>query len=354
MTKMAESKPLYDLAALAPQLLPGEALSSWLVRLADAHMITVAELQAAIDCPLTAFERGNLGGFDRTAAMTGLPALASDAIAPQDLLACPIPSGLPPPASWAVCPRCLQADLEAGRAPHARLIWQHPMATHCDVHRSPLVPHGNSPIKIASALTLWGEGEAPAESADALLEVATFDDPATLARVRKYLVGRTGGELPGLRLAVQDVVAALTVRLNGYNYSGSLMSLFEGPIFDRRSAPGALQIEREWWARVDAATRLLYVRVALFILSEPQDPATSGRKSPLGPNWLQSRYRHHKGAGWQAMFAHAAHDPLVLLATELPGKMVLQLGEMSLAWPEDLRRRWTYAAAVGALGGFVF
>jgi hypothetical protein len=35
---------------------------------------------------------------------------------------------------------------------------------------------------------------------------------------------------------------------------------------------------REWWARLDAATRLLYVRVALFILAEPPDPAARHRK----------------------------------------------------------------------------
>ena len=304
---MADVTPGYDLAALAPSLVPGEALSSWLARLADAHLITVAELQEVIGGPLTAFERGNLKGLDRVIAMTGLRGLSADAIAPPDLRAHPIRPGPPPPECWAVCRQCLEADVEAGRA------------THCDVHRAPLAPHGNSPIPIASALTLWGEQGRPKETRDILLEAA----------------------------ALQDIAAALAVRLNGYSYSGSLMSLFEEPIFDRKSAPGALQIEREWWARLDAATRLLYVRVALFILAEPPDPAARDRKWPLRPDWLTSRYRHYKSRGWDALFAHAARDPLLLVATELPAKMVLELGEMSLAWPADLRQRWTYAAAEG-------
>ncbi len=98
---------------------------------------------------------------------------------------------------------------------------------------------------------------------------------------------------------------------------------------------------------------LLYVRLALLILAEPSDPAEETR-SPLGPSWLLSRYRHSKIADWQSVFAHAIRDPLFLLTTELPRTMVLELGERSRAWPADLRRRWTYAAAVGALGGFVY
>jgi hypothetical protein len=69
---------------------------------------------------------------------------------------------------------------------------------------------------------------------------------------------------------------------------------------------------------------------------------------------LLTRYRHSKIIGRQSVFTHAMRDPLFLLTTELPRIMVLELSERSRAWPADLRRRWTYAAAVGAVGGFFY
>jgi hypothetical protein len=51
---------------------------------------------------------------------------------------------------------------------------------------------------------------------------------------------------------------------------------------------------------------------------------------------------------------HAVRDPLFLLPMELPRMMLVDLDERSKAWPADRRRRWTYAVAVGAIGGFVF
>jgi hypothetical protein len=132
------------------------------------------------------------------------------------------------------------------------------------------------------------------------------------------------------------------------------MNLFETPMFGRKSTPGSLQLQLNWWDVVDAATRLLYVRVALFILAEPRDPISNGNAWPLGENWLSSRYRHSKVLGWQSVFVHAAQDALILVRAELPRSAVLELNERSLEWPKDLRRRWTYAAAAGALGGFVF
>lgn len=132
-----------------------------------------------------------------------------------------------------------------------------------------------------------------------------------------------------------------------------MASLFEGPLFDRNSLPGSNQLLLDWWGDVAAATRLLYARLALLILAEPPDPADDA-KTPLGPSWPLTRYHRSKIIGRQSVFAHAMRDPLFLLTTELPRTMVLELNERSRAWPTDLRRRWTYAAAVGAVGGFVY
>lgn len=347
---MPENKPRYDLSVLAPSLLPGEALSSWLARLAGAHLMTVAELQEAVGYPLTAFERGNLEGLDRVLVMTNVPSLPDEAISQPDLLAHPIHPGPPPPENWAVCRRCLQRDLGAGRVPYVRLRWLHPLATHCDVHQSPLIPHGNSNVKVASASTLGGGKKAPiVEAGDELLEAATFDNSAMLARVREHLSGSGSvDQTIKLRSAVRDIAAALTVRMDR-DPAFALMSLFERPLLGRGAAPGGRWPEREWWARVDAARRLLYVRVALLALAEPVDPTAKERKWPLASDWLAWRYSH-LAPGWQSVFAHASLDPLLLMALELPRGVVSELCEASLAWPTDLRRRWTYAAAGVAMG----
>jgi hypothetical protein len=104
---------------------------------------------------------------------------------------------------------------------------------------------------------------------------------------------------------------------------------------------------------VDATTRLLYVRLALIVLAEPPDP-TEEVQEVLGRSWLSNQYRYSRINGWKSVFTHAIRAPLFLVATELPRAMVLELGERSRAWPADLRRRWTYAAAVGAFSGCVF
>jgi hypothetical protein len=132
-----------------------------------------------------------------------------------------------------------------------------------------------------------------------------------------------------------------------------LASLVERPLFDRKSLQGSNYLQLDWLSDVDAATRLLYVRLALMILAEPQDP-TEEAEEPLGRAWLLNQYRHSRIAGWQSVFTHTIRDPLFLLTTELPRTMVLELSERTKAWPADLRRRWTYAAAVGAIGGFVY
>ncbi|HJV42768.1 hypothetical protein [Caulobacter sp.] len=98
---------------------------------------------------------------------------------------------------------------------------------------------------------------------------------------------------------------------------------------------------------------VLYVRLALLVLAEPPDPM-EGAEEPLGRALLLNQYRHSRIKGWKSVFAHAIRDPLFLLATELPRTIVLELSERTKAWPADLRRRWTYAAAVGAIGGFVY
>lgn len=261
-----------------------------------------------------------------------------------------------PPACWAICVRCLHEDVGRGRAPYVRRTWTHPLATFCREHCAPLLPHGHSSIKIASELALSATGPVRNEAYDSALEAADFDAVAMIKRVWQLLdpdsdESRVENRLR-LRWAVRDVVDALAANRRDLR-DGPLASLLERPLFDRKSLQGSNQLQLDWLSDVDAATRLLYVRLALLVLAEPEDP-TEEAKEPLGRSWLLNQYRHSRVKGWQSVFTHAIRDPLFLLATELPRAIVLELGERTKAWPADLRRRWTYAAAVGAIGGFVY
>jgi hypothetical protein len=258
-----------------------------------------------------------------------------------------------PPHGWSVCRRCLEEDRVQGRAPYIRRVWTHPLSAFCRVHDLPLVPHGNSQIKIASDLTLFGDGAEPSEPVDNLLGVATFDDRAMAARALQLLDETAAIDRLSLRWAVRDIIDALATNIREPK-AGALASLFEHPLFQRRSRQGSNSLQTDWWSDIDAATRLMYVRLALLILAEPGDPVRNPKAPALGPSWLLQRYRHTKPPGWQSVFTHAAKDLLFLLAMELPRNAVQELSDRSLAWPEDLRRRWTYAVAVGAVGGAVF
>lgn len=345
-----------DLSVLAPSMEYGEALSSWLVRVADAHLITVEELEIELGGAISGLDRGDPALLPRVSALTrvGLDILTRAPLA--DLIAHPIRSGPRPPACWAVCVRCLQGDVDQGRAAHIRRAWTHPLAVFCAQHGVPLLPHGHSHIKIAGDLTLFGDHEVGAEPRDTMLETADFDSDAMIQRTWRALDADTGERRLEhrlrLRWAVRDVVDALAANRRDLR-SGALAALLEQPLFGRKSLQGSNRLQLDWLSDIDAATRLLYVRLALLVLAEPPDPAEAA-KEPLGRSWLLTRYRHSKIAGWQSVFPHAVRDPLFLLATELPRTAVLELNERSRGWPADLRRRWTYAAAVGAVGGYVF
>ena len=349
--------PPRDLSVLAPSREPDEALSSWLVRTAHAHLLTIPELEREIGGPVTAFDRGDVALIPRLATMMRADAAMLGAIAPVDLLAHPMGPGPRPPHCWSVCSSCLEEDQSQGRAPYIRRAWTHPLSAFCRAHNSPLVPHGNSEIKIASDLTLFGDGVEPREPMDNLLGVLAFDDERMVARVFQVLDGTTSirrlEDRLGLRWAVRDIIDALATNMRAVG-TGSLAALLEQPLFQRKSLQGSNYLQMDWWSDIDAATRLLYVRLALAILADPGDPVRNPKTSPLGPHWLTLRYRHAKIQGWQSVFTHAAPDLLFLLVMELPRHAVQELNERSMAWPADLRRRWIYAVAVGAVGGFVW
>lgn len=350
------SRPLEvsDLSRVAPPQQPGEAVSSWLARVAQASLLTTKEISRELGQGLSDLDRGNPAGIPLAAKMLGCPPNQLTESILADLRVAPLPSGPEPPRSWSVCVRCLQQDLGEGRPPYLRALWTHPLATVCHVHRRHLVGYDASPVKIVDDTTFFGASRPPATDRDTLLEAAKFDAWPMLERVNDAISNPIGpgglGEVLGLRCAVGDVVDALASRQDGRS-TGALMTVFEEHFFGRKSLPAAFRLPNDWWCTIDAVKRLLYVRMALLILSEPPDPDL-GARSPFGEDWLASRYAHARSSGWRATFAHAVVDPLIALTVELPWDAVAALGDRSVDWPSDLRRRWTYAAAAGALGTF--
>lgn len=87
-------------------------------------------------------------------------------------------------------------------------------------------------------------------------------------------------------------------------------------LFGRRSLVGVLRLPVGWMAEMDATTRLLYVRVAMFVLAEQPDPS-SVDVGPMGADWLRDLYAHSRPRGWEGRFKHAIRDPLLLFTTQL-------------------------------------
>lgn len=345
-----------DLSALAPAPQTGEALSSWLARVAQAHLLTTSELGREINSSIGALDRGNVEPLSRIGRMTGFkPSLLARHVA-ADLVAEPLRQTLEPPFCWAVCKTCLAADRDAGEPLFIRSQWLHPLSTACSVHSTALAPYDRTtpPVVDPDVFARVGQGAAQLHE-DPLLGAAQFDDRTGWARVNQVLAAADADleACLALRAAVRDIIDALATQVR-LPASGPLIRFFEEMLLPGRKSTrtGIARLPRGLWVDFDATDRLLFVRIALMIIGAPADPA-GAEVSPMGRGWLMAEYRHSRFPGWQDVFDEAIEDLMFPLAMLLPREAVVQLGERSRRWPSDLRRRWTYAAAVGAVGGYV-
>ena len=192
-------------------------------------------------------------------------------------------SGPRPPGCWAVCVRCLKGDVDQGRAAHIRRAWTHPLAVFCFQHGVPLLPHGHSPIKIAGDLTLFGDREVGAEPRDTMLETADFDSGTMIQRIWRALETDTGQRRLEHRLrfrwAVRDVVDALAANRRDPR-NGALASLFEQPLFGRKSLQGSNRLQMDWLSDLPLNFHPVATRVSRLVTPSGAVEAT-GRRAEL-------------------------------------------------------------------------
>jgi hypothetical protein len=124
---------------LAPARIHDEALSSWLVRIAHAHYLTLAQLQRLTGLCWYRLDEGDLKQVQTFSTMLGrqVEALRRNLLRNRDALP------FSPASTWVVCPACLEDDAASGGTPYIRNAWVDPLATFCLDHDLPLV-HQNT------------------------------------------------------------------------------------------------------------------------------------------------------------------------------------------------------------------
>lgn len=340
-----------DLSALAPRPEVGEAISSWLARTAEAHLLTVIELQHEIGGSIAAFDRGDCTLLPRLACMMQADVEALRSMVLPHFILQPARAGPPPPSCWSVCASCLSEDRAQGRAPYVRSAWTDPLFVYCPIHNAPLVPHGNSPTRVVADEFLFDRKHKSHEPRDATLSRFYFDKPHEVSRIHRELnlsSDEYDAENQGLRYAILDIVDALATNMRT-DGSGALVSLLEKPLMNRRSLPGSMGLPQAWWSDVAASYRLLYVRIAFIFVADPRSPWLHYFPSPFGRSWFSRRLCNATDIPW---INGAALDPLILLAVELPGPAIGALTFRAVRWTNSLRMRWTYAVAAAALGRY--
>ncbi|WP_024352802.1 TniQ family protein [Brevundimonas naejangsanensis] len=328
-----------------PRVAPekGEALSSWLARIARAHLLDLDHVGDEIGCAVqlvdhapsdstvTQIGRRTAVDFDRVRAAVH-PLLTS--------LDRPVRGEL----DWRVCPACLTEDVEAGRAPHLRVAWVHPLSTVCLKHRSPLqIPTDLQamamlPMDVALPRQDHGLTCVRKEPLDSFLLAASLVDPAKPA----------SPDLETLVGEIRDLVDALSVQMNFALGRGAALTLFEQPRRDRHIAPMALTLPDGLMTGLDPADRLLFARAAIAL--RWPSPGYHQEREVLG-DWFSRVVAVVVPKGRRRVIADCGMDPLGLLAVALPAQPFHQLRRRAKDWSEDMRARWSRAEQLAALAG---
>lgn len=321
--------------------LPDEALSSWLVRIGAEHCLTPLELAAEIGANPHALDYGaTLEHLERVALRTRVPV---------DLLATMTHPGVPParsvagvPEVWAACRDCLEEDAVRGAPFNIRRAWTHPLSGICDRHQAPLLPVGQLDVDLVGKAAMGEAGEIRL-GVDSTLEHLTTEEREVLGEVSRLVdwPGQGGGEPLSVRYReVADLVDALSVRMNVWMGPGPILGAFEMFWRGRSVRGGNVEAPRGILPGLEAAERLRFLRVALWILG----PVNGRPFFHAGINaWLADCL--HLQPLW-AVGPLREFDPLAVVALGLPIRSFHDLSQRSHGWSPAVRRRWRLAGAL--------
>lgn len=328
----------------AVQREPDEALSSWLARIARAHMLDLEHVEAEIGCRLAAVDH------DLSAATVALIVRRTG----TDLAT--VRAGVHPIASrsssrhgeldWRVCRRCLEEDEEASRPLHVRTAWTHPLAVICLEHVAPLlIPSAEHWRRLA------GDEALPARQ-DTLLNETGMEPLHAFIRAAELVCPTTAtgddGAAGQLEREIADLSDALGVQMARSMGQGAVLTLFEQPRRRRHVRAFTVDLQLGLLAHLEPADRLLFVRAALALRWPSEGFA---QEQAVYGDWFTRVMHMVVPSGRRRVIGNHALDPLGLVAMALPAKAFHQLRLRSSGWSMDLRQRWAAAEQLAALAG---
>jgi hypothetical protein len=327
----------------AVKLEEGEALSSWLARIARAHLLDMDHVADEVGCRLQLIDHAP--GEEVLVQIARRTALDLNQVrrAVHPLLTAadrPFRQEL----DWRVCACCLADDAEAGRALHVRTAWSHPLSTVCLKHRAPLLMPTESqasamlPFQASLPRQDRGLSGVDREPMDSLLFAAKLVDPRRPAAPETMTSFRE----------VKDLVDALSVQINLALGRGAALTLFEEPRRGRHIAPLALTLPEGLLMALEPADRLLFARAAIAL--RWPSPGYGQEREVLG-DWFSRVVAVVVPKGRRRVIGDVGMDPLGLLAVALPAQPFHQLRGRAEGWSDEFRARWAAAEQLAALAG---
>lgn len=319
----------------------GEALSSWLARIARAHLLDLDHVAAEIACRLQLVDHAP--GEDVLVQIALRTAVDLDqvraAVHPLLTTADRLSRG---ELDWRVCACCLIDDAEAGRVPYVRTAWTHPLSTVCPLHRAPLLIPTEAqasamlPFDVSLSRQDHGLSHLGQEPLDSLLFAAQMVDPAQSASTDVITSVRE----------VRDLVDALSVQISLALGRGAALTLFEEPRRGRHIAPLALTLPEGILTTLDPADRLLFARAAIAL--RWPSPGYRQEHEVLG-DWFSRVVAVVVPKGRRRVIGDVGMDPLGLLAVAMPAQPFHQLRARAGGWSDEFRARWAAAEQLAAL-----
>ncbi|OGN42874.1 MAG: hypothetical protein A2623_08850 [Caulobacterales bacterium RIFCSPHIGHO2_01_FULL_70_19] len=321
----------------------GEALSSWLARIARAHLLDMDHVADEVGCRVQLVDHAPAEEIlAQIARRTGVDLYQVRAAVHPLLTGSDRP--LRAELDWRVCPACLAQDAGAGRALFVRTAWTHPLATVCLEHRSPLL----TPTAAQASAMLPSDVSLPRQDHGLSSIEREPLDSLLLAAERVRPTKSITPDVGTLVREVRDLVDALSVQINLALGTGAALTLFEEPRRGRHIAPLALTLPEDILAALDPADRLLFARAAIAL--RWPSPGYRQEREVLG-DWFSRVVDVVVPKGRRRVIGDVGMDPLGLLAMALPVQPFHQLRARAGGWSEEFRGRWAAAEQLAALAG---